>query len=149
MDLSSALGIYIDVAGLQIGVHKHHGSLDTELQHLKFPKGKIVSKRGCESSSICKLMKSSSIGRSLSKGPISMKRSLSSGGKFLLSKQNRSQDSILPLWIQGGLYIIKLRLHQNKGTELQEESSYLGSLTKNSLFLDKIFEFSNKIIRDM
>ncbi|XWS44979.1 hypothetical protein CRYUN_Cryun15aG0096400 [Craigia yunnanensis] len=97
LDLSFALEIYTDVAGLQIGVHKHHGSLDTELQQLKYPKGKMIAKRGCESSSICKLMKSSSIRRSLSKGPVSMKRSLSSGGKVLLSKQIRSQDSILPL----------------------------------------------------
>ena len=97
LDLSSALEIYSDVAGHRIGAHKHRGSLDTELQQLKYPKGKIVAKRGSEISSICKLMKSSSIGRSLSKGPISMKRSFSSGGKFLLSKQSRSQDSILPL----------------------------------------------------
>ncbi|XP_022751112.1 RING-H2 finger protein ATL51-like [Durio zibethinus] len=91
LDLSSALEIYSDVAGLRIGAHKHHGSLDTELQQLKHPKGKILAKRGSESSSICKLMKSSSIGRSLSKGPISMKRSFSSGGKFLLSKKIKIQ----------------------------------------------------------
>ncbi|XVF59097.1 hypothetical protein PTKIN_Ptkin07bG0247600 [Pterospermum kingtungense] len=92
LDLSSAMEIYSDVGGVQTGAHKHHASLDTT-------KGKIVGKRGSESSSIYKLMKSSSIGRSLSKGPISisMKRSFSSGGKFLSSKQSRSQDSILPL----------------------------------------------------
>lgn len=92
LDLSSALEIYNDVAGLQIGTHKHHGSLDTELHQLKYPKGKTVVKRGSENSSICKLIKSYSIGRSLSKGPISMKRSISSGGKFLLSQKSRSQD---------------------------------------------------------
>ncbi|XWS33367.1 hypothetical protein CRYUN_Cryun22dG0075900 [Craigia yunnanensis] len=97
LDLSSAMEIYSDVAGHRIGTHKHRGSLDTELQQLKYPKGKTVAKRGSEILSIYKLMKSSSIGRSLSKGPISMKRSFSSGGKFLLSKQSRSQDSILPM----------------------------------------------------
>lgn len=93
VDLSSALENYSDVGSVRIGAgtHKHHGSLDTA-------KGKIVvGKRGSESSSIYKLVKSSSIGRSLSKGPISMKRSFSSGGKFLLSKQSRSQESIPPL----------------------------------------------------
>ncbi|XVF15257.1 hypothetical protein REPUB_Repub09cG0135400 [Reevesia pubescens] len=89
LDLSSAMEIYSDVA---TAAHKQHGSLDTELHQLKYPKGKKSS-----SSSISKLMKSSSIGRSLSKGPVSMKRSFSYGGKFLLSKQSRSQDSILPL----------------------------------------------------
>ncbi|EOX92004.1 hypothetical protein QUC31_003416 [Theobroma cacao] len=97
LDLSSALEIHSDVAGPGNGAHKHHGSLDTELRQLKYPKGKIVGKRGSESSSICKMMKSCSIGRSLSKGQISMKRSFSSGGKFLSSKKCRSQDSILPL----------------------------------------------------
>ncbi|XVF17314.1 hypothetical protein REPUB_Repub10bG0109600 [Reevesia pubescens] len=96
LDLSSALEIYSHVAVPATATHKHRGSLDTELQQLKYPKGK-------KSSSICKLMKSSSSGRSLSKGPISMKRSFSSGGKCLLSKQSRSQDSILPLSIQAQL----------------------------------------------
>ncbi|OMP14175.1 Zinc finger, RING-type [Corchorus olitorius] len=97
LDLSSAMEIYRDVSCLGIGAHKHHGSLDSELGRIKCPKGKIVGKRSNESPSKRKLMKSSSIGRSFSRGHVSMKRSFSSGGKFLFSKQSRSQDSIFPL----------------------------------------------------
>ncbi|XWS41620.1 hypothetical protein CRYUN_Cryun17cG0098000 [Craigia yunnanensis] len=82
LDLSSAFEIYSDVAGLATAAHKHNGGLDTELQQLKYPKGKIVVKRGSGSSSICKLMKSSAIGRSSSKGPISMKSSTSAIVRF-------------------------------------------------------------------
>ncbi|XP_022740149.1 RING-H2 finger protein ATL52-like [Durio zibethinus] len=71
---SVSLEICSDVAGLATKSHKNHGSLDIELQQLKCPKGKIVAKRSSTgSSSICKLMKSSSIARSLSQGSISMK----------------------------------------------------------------------------
>ncbi|MBA0772179.1 hypothetical protein Gotri_007598 [Gossypium trilobum] len=93
LDLSSAM----EIAGEATAKHKHRGSLDTELQQLKCSTGKIAVKRSRGGSSICKLMKSSSIGRSLTKGPVSMKRSFSSGGIFLLSKRTKGQSSILPL----------------------------------------------------
>ncbi|CAO2830588.1 unnamed protein product [Amaranthus hypochondriacus] len=50
------------------------------------------SKRGSSS-----LFKSSSIGRSLQKGPVSMKRSLSASSKFFSFRRTKSQVSILPL----------------------------------------------------
>ncbi|KAB1998388.1 hypothetical protein ES319_D12G085200v1 [Gossypium barbadense] len=93
LDLSSAM----EIAGEATAKHKHRGSLDTELQQLKCSTGKIAVKRSRGGSSIYKLMKSSSIGRSLTKGPVSMKRSFSSGGIFLLSKRTKGQSSILPL----------------------------------------------------
>lgn len=93
LDLSSA----IEIGGEGTAKHKHRGSLDTELQQLKCSTGKIALKRSRGGSSLCNLMKSSSIGRSLTKGPVSMKRSFSSGGIFLLSKRTKGQGSILPL----------------------------------------------------
>ncbi|XP_010266747.1 PREDICTED: RING-H2 finger protein ATL52-like [Nelumbo nucifera] len=57
----------------------------------------IVTKHGSQNMSIVKLIGSSSAKQSLQKGPISMKRSFSSGGKFLFSKYSRSRNSILPL----------------------------------------------------
>ncbi|GMI68696.1 hypothetical protein HRI_000538900 [Hibiscus trionum] len=77
--------------------HKHGCSLDSELEELQYSKGKIGVKQSMGSSSICKLMKSCSVGRSLSKGPLPMKRSVSSAGIFLLSKPSKTQGSILPL----------------------------------------------------
>ncbi|KAK8717352.1 hypothetical protein V6N13_044623 [Hibiscus sabdariffa] len=67
-----------------------------EIEQLQYSKGKIVGKQSRGSSSMCRLMKSCSVGRSLSKGPVSMKRCCSSGGIFLLSKPSKTQASILP-----------------------------------------------------
>ncbi|XP_077251495.1 RING-H2 finger protein ATL52-like [Tasmannia lanceolata] len=64
----------------------------TELSRMKA----IVPTHG-RNSSIFRLMSSSSKSPSLQKGPVSMKRSFSSGGKFLLSRYGRNRNSILPL----------------------------------------------------
>ncbi|KAL2246632.1 E3 ubiquitin-protein ligase RING1-like isoform X2 [Sesamum indicum] len=54
-----------------------------------------VGRRGCRSSSISRLIKSSSYGRSLAKGPVSMKRSFSFSGKRWLRKNgSRTEDSV-------------------------------------------------------
>ncbi|KAL0396537.1 UNVERIFIED_CONTAM: E3 ubiquitin-protein ligase RING1 [Sesamum calycinum] len=54
-----------------------------------------VERRGCRSSSISRLMKSSSYSRSLAKGPVSMKRSFSFSGKRSLRKNgSRTEDSV-------------------------------------------------------
>ncbi|XP_077224362.1 RING-H2 finger protein ATL52-like [Tasmannia lanceolata] len=63
-----------------------------ELSRLKV----IVPKHG-RNPSIFKLLSNSSKGKSLLKGPVSMKRSFSSGGKFLLSRHIRNRSSVLPL----------------------------------------------------
>ncbi|ONI02379.1 hypothetical protein PRUPE_6G194300 [Prunus persica] len=92
MDSSSASRIYRDVAN----VIPEEGSSNSQLVHVKNPNSGIVSKYGSSSSSLAKLMRSSSIGFSLQMGPISMKRPFSSGRKFFSSKHGRSQSSILP-----------------------------------------------------
>ncbi|KAA8545636.1 hypothetical protein F0562_020420 [Nyssa sinensis] len=60
----------------------------------------FVPKRFDVNKSLLKLMGTSSIGRSLPRGPISMKRSLSCSGKVLLSKysqsRSRNRNSVLP-----------------------------------------------------
>ncbi|GMH24685.1 hypothetical protein Nepgr_026528 [Nepenthes gracilis] len=57
----------------------------------------IAAKQGRGNSSVSRLRKSSSIGCSLQKAPVSMKRSSSSSGKFFPSFQrSKSQPSILP-----------------------------------------------------
>ncbi|KAE8696007.1 E3 ubiquitin-protein ligase RING1 [Hibiscus syriacus] len=92
LDLTCAM----EIAREATGELKYCGSFDAELEQSKYWNGKIGVKRSSGSSSICKLMKSSSMGRSLSKGAVSMKRSFSSGG-ILLSKQSEIQGSVLPL----------------------------------------------------
>ncbi|XP_021801940.1 RING-H2 finger protein ATL52-like [Prunus avium] len=92
MDSSSASRIYRDVAN----VIPEEGSSKSQLVHVKNPNSGIVSKYGSSSSSLAKLMRSSSIGFSLQMGPISMKRPFSSGRKFFSPKHGRSQSSILP-----------------------------------------------------
>ncbi|CAB4314224.1 unnamed protein product [Prunus armeniaca] len=92
MDSSSASRIYRDVAN----VIPEEGSSNSQLVHVKNLNSGIVSKYGNSSSSLAKLMRSSSIGFSLQMGPISMKRPFSSGRKFFSSKHGRSQSSILP-----------------------------------------------------
>ncbi|XAR72391.1 hypothetical protein NMG60_11019015 [Bertholletia excelsa] len=53
-----------------------------------------VSKKADVNESLMRLVGSSSIGRSLQRGPISMKRSLSCSGKVLLSRYSRSRNSL-------------------------------------------------------
>lgn len=93
LDPSSALRIYHAVANIVAD----HGSSKAQLANLKSSGKKMVAKPESGTSSICKLMKSSSIGRSLQKGPISMKRSFSSSRRFLSSRHCKSASSILPL----------------------------------------------------
>ncbi|KAJ8769665.1 hypothetical protein K2173_005268 [Erythroxylum novogranatense] len=95
LDSSAAAAVYSSVANI---VPAKQANLDTQVEHLKNLKSKRVSKRGSSgSSSFRKLIKSSSIGISLQKGLLSMKRSSSSSGKSSSSRYNRSRDSILPL----------------------------------------------------
>ncbi|XP_018818052.2 RING-H2 finger protein ATL52-like [Juglans regia] len=93
LDPSSALRIYHAVANIVAD----QGSSKAQLANLKSSGKKMVTKPGSGTSSTCKLMKSSSIGRSLQKGPISMKRSFSSSRRFLSSRHCKSASSILPL----------------------------------------------------
>ncbi|KAG2711974.1 hypothetical protein I3843_04G096000 [Carya illinoinensis] len=93
LDPSSALRIYHAVANIVAD----QGSSKAQLANLKSSGNKMVAKPESGTSSICKLMKSSSIGRSLQKGPISMKRSFSSSRRFLSSRHCRSASSTLPL----------------------------------------------------
>ncbi|KAM7470611.1 hypothetical protein LguiA_008794 [Lonicera macranthoides] len=99
LDSSSAAMISATMANVRV----HHpvqseGNLDTQLAKVNKSNMGIGSKR-VEfdfNQSLLRLVGGSSIGRSLQKGPISMKRSISSGGKFVLSRQNRIRDSVLP-----------------------------------------------------
>lgn len=76
------------------------GSSSTRLVEFKKPNSEKVDKRVRRNLSISKLMNNSSMRFSLHNGPISMKRSFSTSGKFSLPrKYSRSQDSILPLRI--------------------------------------------------
>ncbi|KAB2597485.1 RING-H2 finger protein ATL54-like [Pyrus ussuriensis x Pyrus communis] len=92
MDSLSALRIYRDVAN----VIPKEGSSNSQ-SHVKNMNSGIVSKHGSSSSSLSKLMRSSSVGFSLQMGPISMKRPFASGRKLFSSKHGRSHSSILPL----------------------------------------------------
>ncbi|KAJ0040622.1 hypothetical protein Pint_27630 [Pistacia integerrima] len=96
LDSSSAVMIYNDVAGGV--VHDKQNSTLNSRMNSKNLKSKSASKRSSGSSGITKLMKSASIGigTSLQKGPISMKRSWSSGGKSSSSRHTR-RHSILSL----------------------------------------------------
>ncbi|XP_062100029.1 E3 ubiquitin-protein ligase RING1-like [Humulus lupulus] len=93
MDASSAVAVYRAVAN----VVSDQGSSNSQLAvPVKNSSLAIVSKRVSQNLSLYKLMRSSSIGFSLQKGPISMKRSSSSSRKVCSSKHGRSQSSILP-----------------------------------------------------
>lgn len=93
MDASSAMVIYQAVAN----VVSDQGSSNSQLAvAVKSSNLAVVSKRGTRNLSLYKLMRSSSIGRSLQKGPTSMKRSCSSSRKLFSSRHGRSQSSILP-----------------------------------------------------
>ncbi|XP_068340164.1 RING-H2 finger protein ATL54-like isoform X1 [Pyrus communis] len=92
MDSMSALRIYRDVAN----VIPEEGSSNSQ-SHVKNMNSGNVSKHGSSSSSLAKLMRSSSIGFSLQMGSISMKKPFASGRKLFSSKHGRSLSSILPL----------------------------------------------------
>ncbi|KAJ4714503.1 RING-H2 finger protein [Melia azedarach] len=95
---SSAASLIYDAVASSVMHDKHQGNLDTRLGQSKNLKSKTAAKRksGSSSSSISKLMKSSSIGSSLQKGSMSMKRSSSSNGKFSSSRHSRRYSN-LPL----------------------------------------------------
>lgn len=90
LDFSTASAIYSVVANVAPG--KCQANSDSLLVQPKQPKSKNAAKRG--SSGFHKLLKNSSIRCSLQKGPISMKRSLSTSGKYLSSRCSRSQNTI-------------------------------------------------------
>ncbi|EXC09714.1 RING-H2 finger protein ATL54 [Morus notabilis] len=91
MDASSATAVYRAVT-----IVSDQGSSNSQLAvPVKSSNLAIVSKRVTRNLSLYKLMRSSSSGRSLQKGPTSMKRS-SSSRKSFASKHGRSQSSIFP-----------------------------------------------------
>ncbi|KAJ6677934.1 RING-H2 FINGER PROTEIN ATL51-RELATED [Salix viminalis] len=90
LDFTAASAIYNVLAN--VGPGKDQASSDSLLVQPKQPKSKNAAKRG--SSGFHKLMKNASVGRSLQKGPISMKRSLSTSGKSLPSRCSKSQTTI-------------------------------------------------------
>ncbi|KAF7130412.1 hypothetical protein RHSIM_Rhsim10G0169000 [Rhododendron simsii] len=96
MDASLASMIYLDVANIpQLELE---GSSSTRLVEFKKLNSEKVGKRVRRNLSLSRLMNGSSVRFSLHNGPVSMKRSFSSSGKFSLPrKYTRSQDSILPL----------------------------------------------------
>ena len=91
LDSLSASMIYHAVAN----VVPDQGSSKTELVQVKSLRTNSIAKRDSGTSSLSKLMKSSSIGRSLQKGPISMKRSFSTSRKFFSARQGTSSSSVL------------------------------------------------------
>lgn len=95
LDSPSAMMIYNAVSGLRQG--EHLGNLESNLEKVKSTKLKVVSKQDGGSSSKSGMTKSCSVGSSLSKGHIAVKRSVSSGGKFLFFRDSRSQDMNLPM----------------------------------------------------
>ncbi|XP_041004932.1 RING-H2 finger protein ATL2-like [Juglans microcarpa x Juglans regia] len=93
LDSTSALKIYHAVANIVTG----QGSSKTQSVVHQKSSGKkiIVDKPGISgTSSLSKLVKCSSAGRSLQKGPISMKRSFSYSRRFLSSRHFKSVSSI-------------------------------------------------------
>ncbi|KAI3462100.1 hypothetical protein Pfo_018763 [Paulownia fortunei] len=92
MDFSAASMIYHAVANSY--TKKDEGCSDTKLEIVEKQNSDMIVKRGCRNSSIYRLIKSSSYGCSLQKGPVSMKRSFSFSGKRSLRKNSRSQESI-------------------------------------------------------
>lgn len=101
VSLDSSSAAMISAAMANVRVHhpvQSQGNLDTQLAKVNKPNTGLGSKRSefDFNQSLLRLVGSSTIGRSLQKGPVSMKRSFSSGGKFVLSRQNRTRDSVLP-----------------------------------------------------
>ncbi|XP_062148319.1 E3 ubiquitin-protein ligase RING1-like [Alnus glutinosa] len=93
LDSPSAARIYHAVANIVTDQR----SSESHSVHLKSLSTDTVAKPDSGTSSTCKLKKSSSIGLSLQKGPISMKRSFSYSRRFLSSRNWRSGSTILPL----------------------------------------------------
>nr|XP_016492910.1 PREDICTED: uncharacterized protein LOC107812361 isoform X2 [Nicotiana tabacum] len=89
MDSSAAKMIH-----LEMNLEKIEGCSSSNDQLAERNKGNldIMSKRGSKNSSLYKVMKSSSFGRSLQKVPINMKRSFSTNGKCSLPTTSRIQD---------------------------------------------------------
>ncbi|KAG5245127.1 hypothetical protein OIU76_002700 [Salix suchowensis] len=93
LDFSSASEIYNMVANVVPG--KCHANSDSLLVQPKQPKTKNVAMRASSGNlGFHKLVKNSSRGHPLQKGPISMKRSFSTSGKSLSSRCSRSQNTI-------------------------------------------------------
>ncbi|KAF8377334.1 hypothetical protein HHK36_030711 [Tetracentron sinense] len=95
MESSSASMISIDLTNF-LPVESE-GSSATQSVEVKNSNLGVDSKRVGGNQSILRKIGSSYIGRSLQNGPISMKRSFSCQGKFLLSRSSQSRNSILPL----------------------------------------------------
>ncbi|OIS95938.1 PREDICTED: RING-H2 finger protein ATL52-like [Nicotiana attenuata] len=93
MDSSTAQVIH-NLAMNEINLGKIEGCSSSNDQLAERNKGSldIMLKRGSKNSSLYKVMKSSSFGRSLQKVPISMKRSFSTSGKCSLPTTSRTQD---------------------------------------------------------
>ncbi|CAA2991309.1 RING-H2 finger ATL52-like [Olea europaea subsp. europaea] len=91
MDFSSASMIYNAVVDIQ--AKKDEGCSDSRLAIVEKQNSDVNARRS-RNSNIYKLIKSASSGRSLQKGPISMKRSSSYVAKHSLGKYSASQDSI-------------------------------------------------------
>ena len=94
MDLTAASEIYLDIA--TAFPVEHGGTSNMRSVPEKKLNLEIVSRRSSGNSSLYKLMKSSSIGGSVHKGPLFMKRSLSSIAKFS-TRRSRSRKLSLPL----------------------------------------------------
>lgn len=94
MDASSAVAIYRAVASVVSDQGSSNSQLAVPVK--KSSLAIVSSKRMSQNLSLYNLMRSSSFGRCLQKGPTSMKRSSSSRKKGSSSKHGRSQSSILP-----------------------------------------------------
>lgn len=79
-----------------IGLNDHK-NLVNQIDIDEERKSNMVLKRDGGYSSVFKLTGTSSFSLSLHKGPVSMKRSFSCGGRFFSSRQNPSLKPILPL----------------------------------------------------
>ncbi|WKA09633.1 hypothetical protein VitviT2T_027258 [Vitis vinifera] len=95
MDSSSAATIFFGLAKFHADESKGNW-VDETMDGRKFDSGS-VPKRDVAYTSTFRQMGSPSIAQCLHKGPISMKRSNSCGGRFFLPRHNRSTNAILPL----------------------------------------------------
>lgn len=94
MDCVSASMIRLAIANAYQG--EIAGSSDSQMRKANGSSVNTVTKRVDVNCSLLKLVGGSSVGRSLQKGPISMKRSLSCSGKVLFSRYAQGQNSTLP-----------------------------------------------------
>ncbi|KAK6135008.1 hypothetical protein DH2020_031235 [Rehmannia glutinosa] len=93
MDFSCASTIYREIAD-NFCTKRDEGCSENKVEIVEKQSSNIIAKRGCKNSRIYRMIKSSSFGRSLEKGPVSMKRSFSFSGKRSLRKNSRSLESI-------------------------------------------------------